>query len=333
MTVTTKCLLSLLAVLCLHQQAAQGSFLAKKDAKGGLSPLDSPVIKKRLEELSGMKVDAQKLKNSFATDPLALMKTVLGSKAAFDYLRLDRSKLGELHKDTKVDGLNLLQTGGSSEASASAETDDETIEDEVIKANQPVDTRPFVEAKMELAAPLEIWNDIRKDRSGFNDMVTKTVAQEVAGPLKTAQVMGQLMEKGKLMNALNNPGEYNSWQVEDTNTVVEGSMSDISNPEESVGTDTVDNTVQNEDAKTITGSLAQVSEKPLRLRQSQSAAEHIESGQRMRVPDEKENEFVAAIEDDPEVEEMIKHDRMMDTEFPDDLTEMSDIKDWLQGKI
>lgn len=315
----------LLAMLCLLQ-TAHGSFLAKKDMKGGLSGLDSPAVQKRLEQLSGMKVDPLKLKNSFATDPLALLKTVLGSKASFDYFKMDRSKVGALDKDTKVPGLELVQAGDSAAQGATAASDD-GVEAEVIEANQPKDTPPFVEARMELAAPLEIWNDIRKDQTGFNDMITKTIAQEAAGPLKSAQIMGKLLEKGKLLNALQNPGEYNSWEVTtpEEKAAEESAKSEISNPEEEVGTDTVDDTVTNEDAK---GSLSQVGARPLRLRQA-----GLEAGQKFRVPDENENEFVGAIEDDPEVEEMIKHDRTMDAEFPDDLGEVSDIKDWLTGKI
>lgn len=98
--------LVLLAVLCRHQAA--GASL--RGTKEPVSAIDSPLIKAKMEELYGGKIDTEKLKRTWEHDPWSTLKTVLGSKPFFDYLQLKRG--GATDTETRVDGidLDLVQT-------------------------------------------------------------------------------------------------------------------------------------------------------------------------------------------------------------------------------
>jgi len=93
--------LVLLAVLCRHQAA--GASL--RGTKEPVSAIDSPLIKAKMEELYGGKIDTEKLKQTWKHDPWSTLKTVLGSKPFFDYLQLKRG--GATDTETRVDGIDL----------------------------------------------------------------------------------------------------------------------------------------------------------------------------------------------------------------------------------
>jgi len=92
-----------LLAFCDGVDVACGASL--RGTKEPVSAIDSPLIKAKMEELYGGKIDTEKLKGTWKHDPWSTLKTVLGSKPFFDYLQLKRG--GATDTETRVDGIDL----------------------------------------------------------------------------------------------------------------------------------------------------------------------------------------------------------------------------------
>lgn len=226
---------SMLEVSAEEKNVKKG-FLAKK---GKVTALDSPTIQKRIEELSGKKVDAKKLKKSFSEDEFAPIKTVLGSVPMFNYLSAKRGKA--LDKDTSVDGLQMMQTA-ETETSGSGATagegedcnQDLACNDELAKKVKVKATPPLVEAEMEGKALVSIYEDYQKNYKSINEKLGKQLTNSVAGPVKAAQIMAYLIKEKKLQECLEDALKLDCYAmpVEDEDPEVEDFLAKRENSQE-----------------------------------------------------------------------------------------------------
>jgi hypothetical protein len=165
-------------------QAVVGSFLAKKATKD-VSALDSPAIQQRLEALTGKKVDAEKLKKSFANDKFAAVKTVFGS-----------TQVWKDKDEAQVEGLEMVQQKAKSPYDMS--------DSDVSAAVAAVDTPPVKEAQMEWNALQKIAADYWANKATIDQQNQEQMAQAVAQQQRIAQMWGWLLQH-KLAAILDDP--------------------------------------------------------------------------------------------------------------------------------